>query len=67
MPVHIVLGINHDGRKSGEADVDFESHDEACEAMKMDQSNMGATYLLLNYVFFVFHLIRATRSRGDSL
>ena len=37
----MVLGLNAEGRKSGEADVDFDTHEEACEAMKKDKSNMG--------------------------
>lgn len=39
--VDVVIGLNEDGRKSGEADVDFETHEDACEAMKKDKSNMG--------------------------
>lgn len=43
-PVDIALGMSFDGRKSGEADVDFDTHDEACEAMKKDKSNMGTIH-----------------------
>lgn len=56
VPINIYLGLNSDGRKSGEADVDFDTHDEACEAMKKDKSNMGKreiveglTQLLVSY------------------
>lgn len=40
-PVEIVIGVNDDGRKSGEADVDFATHEDACDSMKKDKSNMG--------------------------
>lgn len=41
--------MNADGRKSGEADVDFSSHEEACEAMKKDKSNMGEEGSTVHY------------------
>ena len=39
-PVNVVIHYNDDGRASGEADVDFATHEEAKEAMKRDRASM---------------------------
>jgi len=36
----VAIHYNNNNRATGEADVDFRSHDDACEAMKKDKSNM---------------------------
>ena len=40
-PVNIYMVQRNDSRPSGECEVDFESHEEACEAMKHDKKHMG--------------------------
>ena len=39
-PVNVVVHYNSDGRASGEADVDFATHEEAKEAMRKDRGTM---------------------------
>jgi heterogeneous nuclear ribonucleoprotein F/H len=39
-PVNVVVHYNNDGRASGEADVDFATHEEAKEAMRKDRGTM---------------------------
>lgn len=37
----------YDGRLNGEAEVDFQTHDDACEAMKYDKKYIGSRYIEL--------------------
>ncbi|BHF78589.1 Heteroproteinous nuclear ribonucleoprotein H [Sparganum proliferum] len=46
-PVNIHICYNAAGRPTGEADVDFGSHDEAKEAMKKDREKIGTRYIEL--------------------
>jgi heterogeneous nuclear ribonucleoprotein F/H len=39
-PVNVVIHYNKDGRASGEADVDFATHEEAQQAMNKDRATM---------------------------
>ena len=39
-PVNVFVHVQPDGRASGEADVDFATHDEAKEAMSKDRATM---------------------------
>ena len=48
-PVNVVIHFNSDGRASGEADVDFATHEEAQEAMKKDRASMRKFLLLINH------------------
>lgn len=51
MPLSIRLLQDHSGRASGEADVEFSSHEDALRAMSKDKSNMQHRYieLFLNF------------------
>ena len=40
-PIHVQMLIDNIGRPSGEANVEFASHDEAAKAMNKDKANMG--------------------------
>ena len=42
-PVNVVIHYNNDGRASGEADVDFTTHDEAQSAMTKDRAVMSTS------------------------
>lgn len=46
-PINIRLRMNSNGRPTGEAMVDFASHDEAKEAMKKDREKIGSRYIEL--------------------
>ncbi|VDP91887.1 unnamed protein product [Echinostoma caproni] len=46
-PVNIRIRMNSSGRPTGEAVVDFASHDEAKEAMKKDREKIGSRYIEL--------------------
>ncbi|TPP65673.1 Heterogeneous nuclear ribonucleoprotein H [Fasciola gigantica] len=46
-PVNIRIRMNASGRPTGEAVVDFASHDEAKEAMKKDREKIGSRYIEL--------------------
>lgn len=46
-PVNISIHYNVQGRPNGEADAEFATHDEACEAMKKDRERMGSRYIEL--------------------
>lgn len=47
MPVNIHLLQDHSGRASGEADVEFETHDDAVRAMSKDKGHMQHRYIEL--------------------
>ncbi len=40
-PVNVVIHYNNDGRASGEADVDFATHEEAQQGMTKDRASMS--------------------------
>lgn len=46
-PVNVVVHYNNDGRASGEADVDFATHEESKEAMRKDRGTMQHRYIEL--------------------
>jgi len=46
-PVNVHICFNSSGRPSGEADVEFATHDEAKEAMKKDREKIGPRYIEL--------------------
>jgi len=46
-PVNVVVGYNNDGRASGEADVDFSTHEEAQQALQKDRATMKHRYIEL--------------------
>ncbi|TGZ73276.1 hypothetical protein CRM22_001611 [Opisthorchis felineus] len=46
-PVNVRIRMNSSGRPTGEAVVDFASHDEAKEAMKKDREKIGSRYIEL--------------------
>lgn len=47
MPVNIRIILESGGRASGEADVEFDSHEEAVKAMSKDKSHMSHRYIEL--------------------
>lgn len=52
MRVHIEIGP--DGRVTGEADVEFATHEDAVAAMSKDKANMRKLYCVF-VVFFFLH------------
>ncbi|XP_013408423.1 heterogeneous nuclear ribonucleoprotein H3 [Lingula anatina] len=46
-PVNVVIHFQPNGRATGEADVDFATHEESQEAMKKDKTNMEHRYIEL--------------------
>ena len=48
-PVNVVIHYNNDGRASGEADVDFATHEEAQEAMTKDRASMSKCMICRSY------------------
>lgn len=46
-PVNINILFDNSGRPSGEADVDFECHEDAMRAMRRDKNNMDHRYIEL--------------------
>jgi len=58
-PVNIVIGLNADGRKSGEADCDFSTHEQACEAMKKDKTNMRELHIPIVFIPRLLHVEKA--------
>ncbi|CAG4946333.1 unnamed protein product [Colias eurytheme] len=46
-PVNITILYDNSGRPSGEADVEFECHDDAMRAMRRDKNNMEHRYIEL--------------------
>jgi len=46
--VNICIQYNKDGRPSGDADVDFTSHEEAQEAMRRNKASMRESSSLLS-------------------
>ncbi|XP_044742864.1 heterogeneous nuclear ribonucleoprotein F-like isoform X2 [Chrysoperla carnea] len=46
-PVNIILIMDNSGRPSGEADVEFECHDDAVQAMSKDKGHMQHRYIEL--------------------
>ena len=47
VPVNVRLLQDHTGRASGEADVEFASHDDAMRAMSKDKGHMQHRYIEL--------------------
>ena len=45
--VNICIQYNKDGRPSGDADVDFDSHEEAQEAMRRNKASMRKLFTSL--------------------
>ncbi|VDO08073.1 unnamed protein product [Rodentolepis nana] len=46
-PLNVQIHYNVQGRPNGEADAEFATHDEACEAMKKDREKIGSRYIEL--------------------
>lgn len=46
-PTHVTFTTDHTGRASGEADVEFATHDDAVRAMSKDKQNMNHRYIEL--------------------
>lgn len=47
MPVNIHILLDNSGRASGEADVEFECHEDAVKAMSKDKGHMQHRYIEL--------------------
>lgn len=47
VPVNIKIILENGGRASGEADVEFATHEEALKAMSKDKSHMSHRYIEL--------------------
>lgn len=47
VPVNVTLLKDHNGRSSGEADVEFASHEDAIRAMSKDKGHMQHRYIEL--------------------
>lgn len=47
IPINVRLLQDHTGRASGEADVEFASHDDAVRAMSKDKGHMQHRYIEL--------------------
>lgn len=60
-PVRVHIEIGPDGRVTGEADVEFATHEDAVAAMSKDKANMRKWYLLflvtLIFVLFFFDIL----------
>lgn len=64
-PVRVHIEIGPDGRVTGEADVEFATHEDAVAAMSKDKANMRKLYWVLVvtlwwcffFVFFHAHLL----------
>ncbi|ESN91756.1 hypothetical protein HELRODRAFT_70316 [Helobdella robusta] len=52
--VDVKIHLNHSGRPSGNASVDFQSHEDALEAMKKNKNILG-TFILLPTNFLINH------------
>jgi RNA recognition motif-containing protein len=50
--VNVNIQFNKDGRPSGDADVDFATHEEAVEAMKKHKATMRM-FLAVLYIIFI--------------
>ena len=50
-PVNVVIHVAGDGRATGEADVDFATHEEAQQAMSKDRESMS---MCINFLFLFF-------------
>ena len=46
-PTHVTFTTDHTGRASGEADVEFATHEDAVRAMSKDKQNMNHRYIEL--------------------
>lgn len=57
-PVRVHIEIGPDGRVTGEADVEFATHEDAVAAMSKDKANMRKWYLLflVTLIFVLFFL-----------
>lgn len=51
VPVKVEFEFNNQGRPTGEANVDFSTHQEAKEAMKKHKANMRMYMSLTGYLF----------------
>lgn len=51
-PVRVHVEIGPDGRVTGEADVEFATHEDAVAAMSKDKANMRKYRSLFLFIFF---------------